>query len=92
MIPAHSGHTENGPCSCESQETVKELYCFLVVDPDDETEGIPQFFSVLHNAHMPMFGADLERMESMRGIVTGVAKQFGRRVELAKFTNREHVF
>jgi hypothetical protein len=70
------------------QERIDELYAFIVVD-DDGTEGVPAFRA--ENMVMPLMGADMGRMGDYREIAGRIANEYGRKVTLCKFTNRETV-
>jgi hypothetical protein len=71
------------------QLRIEQMYAFVVVD-DDGTEGIPAFRGPGGLA-MPMVGADLERVESLRPMAKAMAKELGKPLELLVFTGRESV-
>lgn len=79
---------QNGPCSCDSHDTVNHVFAFLVVDTDG-TEGIPAFQGP--QGPMPMIGADPERMKSIEPIAQAMATGIDKKVELVKFSTREHI-
>lgn len=81
----------DGPCTCASQDTMDAMFAFVVVDPNDGKEGVPAFYSPVMKAHMPMMGADIERAKSMRDIAQTMANEMGKRIELVRFVEREHV-
>jgi hypothetical protein len=66
---------------------IDEMYAYVAVDPDDNTEGIVSFFGGLGN--MPMVSADMENVEGLRPIAEEAAKQSGAVIRLVRFTNRE---
>lgn len=67
------------------QQRVESMYAFLVVD-DDGTEGVPAFFT--DGGWMPLVGADMERVESLRNVARGLATDLGKRITLVEFTTR----
>lgn len=70
----------------KGQLRVDELWAFLATDPTDNTEGI---ISVQTNqGHMPLVGADLARMESLRPLARDVGDRTGAQITLARFTVR----
>lgn len=72
----------------KGQLRIDEMYAFVVVD-EDGTEGIPAFTA--GDLAMPMVGADMAKIEDLRPIAAHVASSFGKRVELVKFSSREHL-
>lgn len=71
------------------QLRIDEMFAFVVVD-DDGTEGIPA--ATLPSGMMfPLVGADMDRVESLRPAAETMAASLGKRVEVVRFTTREHV-
>lgn len=71
----------------KGQLRIETVYAFIVVD-DDGTEGIPAIQSP-EGGWVPLVGADLERVSSLRELVPFVAR--GKRVTLAHFTRRQDI-
>lgn len=71
------------------QQKIEQMFAFVIVD-DDGTEGIPAFQGP-NGMAMPMVGADLERVESLRPIAEDMAKQLNKDVTLAVFEVRKDV-
>lgn len=67
--------------------TIDEMFAFVSDDPDGE--GV----CAVHTATgwMPLMGADLARVESLRPIAQAIADQTGRRIRIVRFTTREEV-
>ncbi len=67
---------------------ITELFAFIAVEgPEDE--GI--IAMMLGDKWMPMLGADMKRMESLRPIAQNIATINGQKVILAKFTTRINI-
>ena len=66
---------------------INELFAFIQIDEGSEDEGI--IASKFGDNWMPLVGADLKRVDSLRPITKQVAQTTGKRVVLAKFTHRE---
>ena len=69
----------------KGQERIDEMFAFIVVDTDG-TEGVPAIQTP--TGAMPLMGADMARVESIRPFAEGMAK-CGLKVTLAKFSVRE---
>jgi hypothetical protein len=65
------------------------MFAFLLIDPNDKTEGVPAFQS--RQGPLPLMGADIERTKSLRKIAQSLATISNTRIELVKFVQREHV-
>jgi hypothetical protein len=65
---------------------ITELYAFVVTCADGD-EGIMAFKSG-DITWMPMIGADLDRIESLRRIADAIAKETGTQYEVRYFTRR----
>lgn len=72
------------------QLRIEQMYAFVVVDPADNTEGIPAFTGPGGLA-MPMVGADWKRAESLKPIAKEMATQIGRPITLCRFETRTEV-
>lgn len=66
---------------------IKEIWAFLGVDPDDGDEGVVGFRAP-DGSWMPLVCADEARLNSIRGIAERIARGDGRKVVLAKFSQR----
>lgn len=71
------------------QLRIEQMFAFVVVD-DDGTEGIPAFMGPDRVA-MPLTGADMERVESLRPLAQKIATQLGKPITLVRFENRTEV-
>lgn len=68
-------------------EKIEVVYAFIATDTDG-SEGIPAFVAE-NNLVMPMVGADMDRVETLRPIAEEMALMKGIVITLAKFDNRE---
>lgn len=66
-------------------QAIEKLYAFLSVSPDG-AEGILAFHT--GETWMPMVGANMERMNSLRAFAYETSVLSGVTVVLAEFTNR----
>lgn len=76
---------------------IKELFAFTAIDPTNDTEGIMSAQLPNTPIHMPLIGADMDRVESLKPLARKAAalasEQAGRKfkVKLYKFTTKEFV-
>jgi len=68
---------------------IEEMYAFIATEEDGQ-EGICAF-QIKSGLWMPMVGADLKRVDSLRPMAKAIAKATGKRIEVCKFTNRQHL-
>lgn len=66
---------------------IEQMYAFVVLDPADDTEGIIAFQAGPGN-WMPMVGADMDRVNSLRGLAQKVATEQELPVRLLRFEVR----
>jgi hypothetical protein len=71
------------------QLRIDEMFAYIQLDPLDNTEGVIAFLS--DTGWMPMVGADMKRIGSLRPLAQQVADETGRPVQLVKFSNREEL-
>lgn len=65
---------------------IKSMYAFISEDTGPNDEGvIAQKFG---GVWMPLVGADMKRVESLKALALLAAKQSGKKVTLVQFTNR----
>ncbi len=67
---------------------ITEMYAFIA-EEGPEDEGI--IAMIVGDKWMPMLGADMKRMESLRPIAQNVATITGKKIILAKFTTRTNM-
>jgi|SRR6266849_5113092 len=70
---------------------IDEIFMFISVD-DDGNEGVCAFQTA--SGMMPMIGADLDRIESLRPIakqLAGIQEYTGKKIRLVKFKVREEM-
>jgi hypothetical protein len=68
------------------QDSISIVYAFIATDHDG-TEGIPAFVAP-NGMMMPMIGADMDRVETLRPIAEDMALHKGVSITLAKFEKR----
>lgn len=70
------------------QLRIEQMYAFVMVDPADNTEGVPAFADPTTGFPMPMVGADMKRVDALRPIAQQLARQGGAKVTLCRFEVR----
>jgi hypothetical protein len=66
---------------------IDEVFVFIVTD--GEGEGVP---AIRHDDMvLPLFGADVARVESLKAAAARVARQSGKAVKLVRFTQRQEL-
>ncbi len=71
---------------------ILEMYAFVVEDTGPDDEGVVALQSQkgsLGVLWLPLVGADMRRVESLKPIAAGIGKQLGKEVKLIHFTTRE---
>jgi len=63
------------------------LFAFISVNEGLEDEGVVA--ALVGDTWMPLVGADMDRVESLKPLAVEVARVTGKRIVLAKFGNRE---
>lgn len=66
---------------------IQEMYAFVVEDTGADDEGVIGIQS--EEGWLPLVGADMARVESLKPIARGIGNQIGKKVKLVHFTNRE---
>lgn len=66
---------------------IEEMYAFVAEDSGPDDEGIVGINTA--TGWMPLVGADMARVESLKPIAKGIAAQTGKKIKLVHFTNRE---
>lgn len=66
-------------------QAIERLYAWIATEPDGG-EGVCSF--QLGDMHMPLIGADMARIESLRGHAAVIAKASGYPVRLVEFSTR----
>jgi len=76
----------------KGQVRIEQMFAFIVVD-DDGTEGIPavQTMNLGYPTALPLVGADMARIDSIRHFAQKIARDMKKPVMLVKFTKREEV-
>ncbi len=66
-----------------------EMYAFVVEDSGPDDEGLAAM--KVGTGWMPMVGADMARVESLRGAAKNLAQALGKPIKVLHFTQREDV-
>lgn len=69
------------------QLRIEQMYAFVMMDTDN-TEGIPAFADPVTGHPMPMVGADMKRVDSLRPIARQLARSSGLKITLCRFEIR----
>ena len=62
------------------------MYAYVVLDPEDDTEGIPAWDA--GGVAMPMVGADMKMAERLKPMALAIAKRSGAKITLCRFEVR----
>ncbi len=68
---------------------IQELYAYVSVDPEDQNEGI--IAMATPSGPLPLVGADIDRMKSLRKVAEDVAERSKIQVKLLRFSVREEI-
>ena len=68
---------------------ITEMFAFIAEDTGPEDEGVTAYS--LGAVWMPMVGADMARVNSLRPIAQQIASSSGKVVRLLRFTHREEL-
>jgi len=66
---------------------IEQIYAFITVDPEDDTEGIAGFLAP-NNVMMPLIGADMARIHSLREMAEKISNERGVTLRLCIFKER----
>ncbi len=66
---------------------IEEMYAFVVEDSGPDDEGVVAMS--VGGVMMPMVGADIARVESLKPMARIISAQIGKKVKLLHFTQRE---
>lgn len=69
------------------QKRIEQMYAFVMLDPADNTEGVPAFEGPGGMA-MPMLGADRERVDQLRPLAQELARTHSAKITLCRFEVR----
>ena len=72
---------------------IEEMYAFIAEESGPDDEGVIAIQSPPGDdgktLWLPLVGADMARVESLRPIAQGIGHQLGKKVTLVHFSNRE---
>ncbi|GAH58867.1 unnamed protein product [marine sediment metagenome] len=66
---------------------IEEMYAFVAEDSGPDDEGIVGMS--IGAVMLPLVGADMARVESLRPIARSIGEQTGKKIKLLHFTQRE---
>ena len=66
---------------------IKEMFAFVAEGSGPDDEGVVGMNT--GSGWMPLVGADMARVESLKPIARGIAAQTGKKIKLLHFTQRE---
>ena len=66
---------------------ITEMYAFVCEDTGPDDEGV--IAENINGSWMPLVGADMDRVESLKPIAARIRKTLGKKVKLVHFTRRE---
>jgi len=66
---------------------IEEMYAFVAEDTGPDDEGIIGMNTEM--GWLPLVGADMARVDSLRPIAQGIGRQVGKKVTLVHFSNRD---
>ena len=74
---------------------IEEMYAFIVEDSGPDDEGVIGIQTEPgadgQRLWLPLVGADMTRVNSLRPIAQGIGRKLGKKVTLVHFSNREDV-
>jgi len=68
---------------------INVIYAFISTEEGPEDEGIVA--AKFGDTWMPLVGADMERVNSLKPLAKQIAQTTGKRIVLARFTVREEI-
>lgn len=67
---------------------IERLFAFVVEDNGPDDEGVAAFHISGSSMFMPMIGADMDRVESLKSQARLIARATGKPVKLVEFSQR----
>jgi len=68
---------------------IEEMFAFVAEDSGPEDEGLVG--TNTGDGWMPLIGADMARVESLKPIARGIAEATGKKIKIIHFTQREEI-
>lgn len=68
---------------------IKEIFAFVAEDSGPDDEGITAM--PVGHIWMPMVGADMARVNSLRPVAAKIARRTGKPVKILRFSHREEL-
>ena len=73
---------------------IEQMYAFVVEDSGPDDEGVVAIQSedgAYGPIWLPLVGADMARVESLKPLAKGIGQQIGKQVKLIRFDNRQDI-
>lgn len=70
---------------------ITEMFAYVMADKDEEDEGVIGFYSPHAGGWVPMVGADMDRMKSLKKEADRISEQVGKPYKILKFKLVEEV-
>lgn len=70
---------------------IEKLFAFIVLDPADNTEGVAAWLDPDTAHWVPMVGADMDRVRSLKPHVQRIANEANVEVRLVEFSERKEL-
>lgn len=74
---------------------IDELYAFIAEDQGPDDEGVIALQSTSgttgERIWLPLVGADMARVESLRPFAEGIGRKTGKKIKLCKFDHRQEL-
>lgn len=70
---------------------ITEMFLFIAEDQGPEDEGVAAFFDRLSGVMLPLVGADMARVASLRSVAQMIARETGKQIKLVRFSLRENL-
>ena len=68
---------------------IEEMFAFVAEDSGPDDEGVVGMS--VGDVILPMVGADMDRVETLRPIARDISVQTGKKIKLIHFTHREEL-
>lgn len=68
---------------------IETMYAFIAEDTSPDDEGIIGMNT--GTGWVPLVGADMERVESLKPIAQGISRQIGKNIKIVRFETRKEI-
>ena len=70
---------------------ITEMFAYVMADKNKDDEGVIGFYSPRVGGWVPMVGADMDRMKSLKQEADRISEQVGKPYKILKFTLVEEI-